>query len=365
MRARREGMGTHEIALSYRPDEWGRRRTRGELGLSTLELTALLGRVRALIDDRSRIGTIGPRARLALTTARAVSWTSSLWRQRGLGTIFLKLNDVRAFRGTECTVEFAPGCLFRLPVFESYWGPTVIGGRPYEPEVVNVLRSFTDLQPTFIDGGANWGYFSILVTGPEFRYRTALAVEANPSTFARLNDNARVNGERFSCVPFALAARSGERVQMTKAQHHAVAHVQTHATRASADHKTVEVETITIDDAVQRADLFGRDRFVLKLDVEGQEIPAITGAQRLRDEKDHVIVYEDFASTEFRTTAHLMSEGTPVFYVRSDNRCVRVPDHATVLGIIADDGRRSRPVNLVAPKRDGAFYRHLDDWSRR
>jgi FkbM family methyltransferase len=303
----------------------------------------------------------GARSRLALATARALSASSKLWRQRGLGTIFLTLNGLPLVRDLECTVEFEPGCWFRLPVFEPYWGPTVIGGRPYEPEVVHLLRGVRELAPAFVDCGANWGYYSVLTTSPGLGYRGGVAIEANPATFARLRLNARLNDERFRCLAYAIAARSGERVVLANVEHHAVAHVRE---GYPGDEGSVEVETITIDDAVRRADLWDRDRLVIKIDVEGQELAALAGARELRARKDHVIVYEDWASTSFSTTAQLVAEGYPIYYVRMDGRCVAVPSVEAARGILASDGRLARPCNLVGPKVGGAFHERLESWSK-
>ncbi len=307
-------------------------------------------------EPRRRLVPSGARARLAVSAAQAVSRGSRLWRQRGLGTIFSKLYGLSALRTVECTVEFRPGCVFRLPVFEPYWGPTIVGGRPYEPEVVRLLHDMSDLAPVFVDCGANFGYFSVLVTGPEFRYAGAIAIEANPTTVSRLRENARLNGDRFQCLAFALAARSGETVQLAASEHHAVAHVREHEDEAKG---LVDVETVCIDDAVERTGLGGHERYVLKLDVEGQEIAALEGSRKLRAAKDHLVVYEDWADAEFSTTTALLDEGYPVFFVRTDGTCRELTSIAAARSVVAADGEISRACNFAAVKRGGAFHTRL------
>jgi FkbM family methyltransferase len=306
-----------------------------------------------------RIAASDVRSRVAVATARAVSRGARLWRQRGLGTVFLKLNSLRAFQGTECITEFEPNCRFRLPVFEPFWGPTVIGGRPYEPEVVHLLRKLRDLSPTFVDCGANWGYYSVLVTGPSFGYAGGIALEANPTTFERLRENSRLNGDRFTCLQYAVGAESGKRVRLSHTEHHAITQVSTE----ERDAQGIEVETITLDDALERVNLGTGVRLVLKVDVEGQEIPALEGARRLRSETDHVIVYEDWTSLGYPTTSYLFNEGYALFYVRTDGRCVELSRLEDAYGVIAADGRVSRPCNFVAAKRGGVFFGRLTAWS--
>ncbi|MCA9588155.1 MAG: FkbM family methyltransferase [Myxococcales bacterium] len=302
----------------------------------------------------------GARSQLALWTARAASRSSRLWRQRGLGTIFLKLQGLRAFRGAECTVEFAPDCFFHLPVFEPYWGPTVIGGRPFEPEVVHLLHAVRELRPVLVDCGANYGYYSVLATGPAYGYAGALAIEANPATYARLRENARLNANRFETQNLALSARSGETVSLSSTEHHAVTHVNVGgAAEDGAGPGAVEVTTVTIPDALAKCGLDTAERYVLKLDVEGQEIAALEGSRAWRDGTDHLIVYEDWADSGFETTAALLAEDYPVFFVRKDGRVHRVTSTDEALRVISLDGKVSRSCNFAATKRGGAFEAKL------
>lgn len=301
------------------------------------------------------------RTRVAIGAARIISKSSSLWKQRGLGTIFLKLGRIPMLRDAECNVEFEPDCRFRLPVFEAYWGPTVIGGRPYEPEVVHFLYGMRGLDATFVDCGANWGYYSVLATSSRFGFSSAVAIEASPSTFAHLRENARQNQDRFVCMQYAVSDRSGERMELASAEFHPVAHVRA---ISDAEPSGTAVETISLDDALLRSGLFERERFVVKLDVEGHEIAALAGAKRLREEKDLALVYEDFANHQFRTTKAVLADGYSVFYVRTDGGCVAVRELSSVLPTIAADGRVARPCNLVATKPGGVFERRLATWAR-
>jgi FkbM family methyltransferase len=310
--------------------------------------------------SQPRAVATGARAQIALWTARAASRSSRLWRQRGLGTIFLKLQGLSAFRGTECTVEFQRDCFFKLPVFEPYWGPTVIGGRPFEPEVVRLLHDVRDLRPVLVDCGANYGYYSVLVTGPDYDFAGALAIEASPSTYTRLRENARLNADRFKTQNLALSAESGKTVSLAETAHHAVTHVNvTGAPSDDPTHETVEVTTVTIPDALAQSGLDDADRYVLKVDVEGQEIAALEGSRAWRKQKDHLIVYEDWADAGFETTAALLAEDYPVFYVRTDGSALRVASTDDALRVIALDGKVSRSCNFAAAKRGGAFEAKL------
>lgn len=127
----------------------------------------------------------------ALRVAKAIGFTSRAWGQVGLGTIFKAIGRVPALESMRCCVEFEQGSFFETKIFEPYWGPTVVGGRPYEPELAASLRAFAGVDATFVDGGANYGYWSIIATGRNVAFRRAVAIEPNPSTFAHLASTLR------------------------------------------------------------------------------------------------------------------------------------------------------------------------------
>ncbi len=289
-------------------------RVSGEVGYSDSMFTPTY----VIPDDRSAV---------ALAMGIAAGRISRIWHQRGLGTIFTWLHSVPGLGDTSCRVEFMEGCFFESEVLEYFWGPTVIGGRAYEPELMSALRWVGALHPILIDCGANYGYWSIVATSKAMGFRHAIAIEANASTFERLVVNAHANGERFTCLHHAVGERSGVLLRLADARSHATAHVDD-----SGDGP--EVETISIDDALDRTGLQGEERFVVKLDVEGYELPALEGAKRLRATKDHLFCVEDFAQhSDFATVRELLRLGYRVFFIKPDGRCLRIPDRESALRI--------------------------------
>lgn len=171
--------------------------------------------VRALSPTRRSVA--------AVALARGIGVVSRAWGQRGLGTGFKMLNRVPLFRSARCEVEFMRGARFETEVFEPYWGPTLLGGRPYEPEVLTVLRWFAPLAPTFVDCGANYGFWSVITTASELAYPRVVAIEASATTFARLESNAKRNGNRFTPLLRAVGETSGQTLHLSDASLHAVA----------------------------------------------------------------------------------------------------------------------------------------------
>src|SRR6266446_1618018 len=64
----------------------------------------------------------------------------------------------------------------------------------YEPDVRAALLRFLKPDDTFLDCGANIGYFSVLAGGVVGSGGRVVAIEANPVTYRLLERNLKVNG---------------------------------------------------------------------------------------------------------------------------------------------------------------------------
>lgn len=299
-------------------------------------------------------------AQVAVGLARVIGRTSRLWKQRGLGSIYKMLRRAPVVGRARCVVELSRGTYFETDVFEPYWAPTIIGGRPYEPELMYLLERVGSLKPVLVDAGANFGYWSVLATSAEIGFAGAVAIEASPNTSRFLRANARLNGDRFHVLNRAVSAKSGETVRLAESDGHAVAHVN--ASGSGAD-----VETISLDDAVREAGLWDRERFVLKIDVEGLELAAFEGSRELRNSKDHVVFVEDFPDTGaggFENVAALLDEGYVVSYVGADGRCESIRSVAHVFEAMKKHPNAGRSRNFVATKPTGAFFDVIDRWAK-
>lgn len=63
----------------------------------------------------------------------------------------------------------------------------------YEPETTALLRALVHEGDTFVDVGANNGYFTVLAQGRVRPQGRVIAVEPNPGAFQRLQTNIRLN----------------------------------------------------------------------------------------------------------------------------------------------------------------------------
>lgn len=129
--------------------------------------------------------------------------------------------------------------------------------------VLHALRA----DDHFLDVGANVGSYTILaVAGPKAR---VTSVEPIPATFAKLQLNITLNsfGQQVRACPVGLSDASGT------LRFSAVLDTVNHVLADGEDLPAVEVPVIRLDDLVKND-----CPRLIKIDVEGHELPALRGA---------------------------------------------------------------------------------------
>lgn len=214
----------------------------------------------------------------------------------------------------------ADDCAFEFPALDQYCADMFFGDG-YETELFAVLESLAKNDYCLIDAGANLGYWSILASGAQLGQQQVVAVEASPQTFSLLQRNARINDNRFVAVHAAVHERSGQVLAFDEASEHAARKVLDGPQNPSA---ATVVVSVAIDDLAAR---FAPEvsSFVIKLDVEGAEIPAISGASRLLQDCDVLLLVEDHGSDRSHAvTTHLLDRGFDVHFLRPDGDPIRI-----------------------------------------
>lgn len=286
----------------------------------------------------------------ALAVGRSIGTVSSLWGRVGLGTLFQAAGRASGLRGVEAPVRLPTGGLFEVPVFDGYWGPTVVGGRAFEPEVGIAFQRFRAVRPVLVDCGANFGYWSVMGAFGDQPYPNILSIEANPTTYDRLVRNAALNGGRFEPIWAAVSDVSGRTVFLGGTDAHAEAHV--------ADDGEVEVTTIAIDGALAERGLDNAAHVVIKLDVEGHEITALRGASQTL-QRDHAIVFEDWEANDFHVVTELIRLGDAVYYVSQKGDVAPLRHAGDARDVTRRDHKISKSRNFVAVKPGGDLERLL------
>ena len=157
--------------------------------------------------------------RIAARALQAGARASSLFAHRGYSIGCRLVSSVVPAR--EIVVRLNPDALFAFPLGDGYWSLLLDRSYQYEPELNFFLRSVTEVDYTFVDGGANFGLWSVLVSSPEFGRHPVVAIEASAANAARLRRNASLNADRFPVLHRALSNRSGVQAWMGGRKHEA------------------------------------------------------------------------------------------------------------------------------------------------
>lgn len=158
----------------------------------------------------------------------------------------------------------------------NYWAMYFLG--EYEPEVDDAIRRSLAPGDAFIDCGANVGLYSSLASGIVRPSGTVVAFEPLEELAAIVEANFALNGFVAGCV---IRAAVGEATG-TAVLHRGDAESRGHTTLSPASESSPAVAqcaVVRLDDAIKR-DEWPRVKMI-KLDVEGGELPALKGASAL------------------------------------------------------------------------------------
>jgi FkbM family methyltransferase len=224
-------------------------------------------------------------------------------------------------------VHFADGSRLYFELDDVYWNAFFIGqpGLAYEPDIGKLLLRLKDIDYTFFDCGANIGYWSVLVTSEMLGRKRAIAIEASRETLAILEQNRDANDRRFEICNKALFEYDGHSLFFSDDGPHSARHIVT--SQSSRPSHVEPVMSITVDALARQQQLTDSDRLVIKLDVEGEEIAALKGAQQVL-KRDTLIIYEDHGQDRNHTTTRYVLDvlGLPVFSLAADGAVAKVDD---------------------------------------
>jgi len=249
--------------------------------------------------------------RLALETLRLAARALEPFHRFGLSRI---VRAVGYLVGSNKGMVFQLGenSRMRTPFCDPYWTALIVPNTLASLSVTKIVEAFRDVDFGFIDGGANYGCWSILVSGWQPGAKPVLAIEAASDTFARLSENRELNGGRFAVLNRAISGKSGERVLIYGERHEARSIVAP----AEGARPVLDCITVTLDDLMAEKALSGTRRYLVKLDIEGMEAEAMAAAKGLM-EAESAFIYEDHGAdrTHAITRKVLGDLGLRVFWI--------------------------------------------------
>jgi FkbM family methyltransferase len=250
-------------------------------------------------------------AALALATGSKISSHFSHRGYIGCANLLRKTLPER-----NIAIKLNADATFEFPYGDGYWSKLLDRSYSYEDELELLFRHSADIDYTLLDCGANYGYWSVLVTSRPFGSHRAIAIEPSSQNFPKLANNARVNGNRFDLMKCAIGAAKGTaRLSGTKHEAFSIA--------GDAGGGSEEVPVIALDNLIDDGKVSPDGKYLIKLDVEGVEIEAIKGGSRLL-QGDSVIMCEEHGNDPDHTVSRYILEQTPLRLIVYDPRSNRL-----------------------------------------
>ena len=259
-------------------------------------------------------------AALALVTGSKISSHFSHRGYNGCANLLRRTLPER-----NIAIKLNADAVFEFPYGDGYWSKLLNRSYRYEDELELLFRGSADVDYTLIDCGANYGYWSVLVSSAPYGSHKAIAIEPSSQNFPKLANNARVNGNRFELMKCAIGSARGT-AHLTGTKHEAF------SIAGSTNSGGEEVPVIALDNLVDDGKVSSDGKFLIKLDVEGVEIEAIKGGTRLL-EGDSVILCEEHGNDPDHTVSRYILDQTPLKLIVYDPRSNRL-ETVTELSIL-------------------------------
>jgi len=254
-----------------------------------------------------------PWERLAAVALTLGSKISSNFSHRGYNMCANLLRKTLPERDID--IRLNSDATFAFPYGDGYWSKLLNRSFAYENELELLFRESVDVDYTLLDCGANYGYWSVLVSSKPFGSHKAIAIEPSGQNFPKLANNAKINGNRFEAMKCAIGvARGTARLSGTKHEAFSIAGDQSDGE---------EVPVIALDNLIDDGKVVAGGKFLIKLDVEGVEIEAMKGGTRLL-QGDSVILCEEHGNDPLHTVSRYILDQTPLKLIVYDPRSNRL-----------------------------------------
>jgi FkbM family methyltransferase len=259
-------------------------------------------------------------AALALATGSKIS---SHFSHRGYIGCANLLRKTLAERNI--AIKLNPDATFEFPYGDGYWSKLLNRSYHYEDELELLFRDSADVDYTLLDCGANFGYWSVLVSSAPFGSHKAIAIEPSSQNFAKLKNNAEINGNRFDLMKCAIGdARGTARLSGTKHEAFSIA--------GTASNGGEDVPVVALDNLIDDGKISASGKYLIKLDVEGVEVEAIKGGARLL-QADSVLLCEEHGNDPDHKVSRYILEQTPLKLIVYDPSSQRL-ETVTELSIL-------------------------------
>jgi len=225
----------------------------------------------------------------------------------------------------DIAIKLNPDATFAFPYGDGYWSKLLNRTFSYEDELELLFRDSVGVDYTLIDCGANFGYWSVLISSRPYGSHKAIAIEPSSQNFAKLRKNAEINGGRFEAMKCAIGATRGT-ARLSGTKHEAL------SIAGGAGDGGEDVPVIALDNLLDDGKVSPGGKYLIKLDVEGVEVEAIKGGTRLL-QGDSVLLCEEHGNDPNHTVSRFILDQTPLKLIVYDPRSGRL-EAVTELSIL-------------------------------
>ena len=260
-------------------------------------------------------------AALALVTGSKISSHFSHRGYNGCANLLRKTLPER-----NIAIKLNADAVFEFPYGDGYWSKLLNRSYHYEDELELLFRDSADVDYTLIDCGANYGYWSVLVSSAPLRLAQGDRDRAVVAEFSQACQQCRDQRQPLRADEMRDRRRARQRAAL-RHQARSVQHRRRRRQRrrGSAGHRARQSASTT-------ARLSASGKYLIKLDVEGVEIEAIKGGARLL-QGDSVILCEEHGNDPDHTVSRYILEQTPLKLIVYDPRSNRL-ETVTELSIL-------------------------------
>lgn len=202
-------------------------------------------------------------------------------------------------RRRQLSWELHPDCLVQRWLYYLAW---------YEHRETNWIRARVRPDWVFFDVGANFGYYSLLVSHFSGREAEVYAFEPFAPNYRLLNRNKSLNGlDRLRTFKLALSGEDGEvEFLLPKGDNLGHGRILADASLATPERVVERVESTTLDSFVRKNGVERID--FVKVDIEGAEMLFLAGARETLRRLRPVLMIECNLEglAEFGTTGDAM-----------------------------------------------------------
>lgn len=207
-------------------------------------------------------------------------------------------------------------------------GVHIYNGKIYEPHVTKIIETVLMSGMSFLDIGANIGYFSMLAAHIVGNKGRVYAFEPFQNNVKLLYHSADINRfSQISIFPFALSNENELLLYSNEASNGRVDTISDIDMSLSSD----MVYAVKLDDFLQIDCLD-----VVKIDVEGAEYLALTGAKKLLEKYCPIIVSEFSPPALNATSGVSPEEYLTVLLVNDDYKLAVISEQGTLIKVGRD-----------------------------